>query len=93
MLLLVMTAACLQCLIWNCTLPLTQFTGTFYSFVHSCPFLHAVVQVDAAAGRDRCLLEAKAGKVKAKLDDALSKASAIEVAPMPKIEVRIGCWL
>jgi hypothetical protein len=46
------------------------------------------VQVDAAAGRDRSLLEAKAGKVKAKLDDALGKASAIEVAPMPKIEVR-----
>ncbi|WIA13520.1 hypothetical protein OEZ85_007093 [Tetradesmus obliquus] len=44
-------------------------------------------EVDGAAGRDRSLLEAKAGKVKAKLDDALSKASAIEVAPMPKIEV------
>jgi hypothetical protein len=46
------------------------------------------VQVDAAAGRDKSLLEAKAGKVKAKLDDALGKATAIEVAPMPKIEVR-----
>ncbi|KAF6251689.1 Tic22-like family-domain-containing protein [Scenedesmus sp. NREL 46B-D3] len=48
----------------------------------------ALKEVDAAAGRDKSLLEAKAGKVKNKLDDALSKASAIEVAPMPKIEVR-----
>eukprot|EP00882_Tetradesmus_deserticola_P019139 GHRQ01020587.1.p1 GENE.GHRQ01020587.1~~GHRQ01020587.1.p1 ORF type:complete len:506 (+),score=150.39 GHRQ01020587.1:56-1573(+) len=50
----------------------------------------ALKEVDAAAGRDKSLLEAKAGKVKNKLDDALSKASAIEVAPMPKIEVRGG---
>jgi hypothetical protein len=42
---------------------------------------------DAATGRDRGLLEAKAGKVKAKLDDALGKVSAIEVAPLPKVEV------
>lgn len=54
----------------------------------TCIVLGVCLQVDGAAGRDRSLLEAKAGKVKAKLDDALSKASAIEVAPMPKIEVR-----
>eukprot|EP00775_Hariotina_reticulata_P004600 gene4600-4854_t len=47
----------------------------------------ALQEVSAAAGRDKALLEAKAGKMKAKLDDALSKSAAIETAPLPKIEV------
>lgn len=47
----------------------------------------AVREADDAQGRDKSVLEAKAGKVKAKLDDALSKVTAIEVAPLPKVEV------
>lgn len=45
-------------------------------------------EAEEASGRDKSVLEAKAGKVKSKLDDALSKATAIEVAPLPKVEVR-----
>lgn len=45
-------------------------------------------EAEEASGRDKSLLEAKAGKVKTKLDDALSKVTAIEVAPLPKVEVR-----
>jgi len=48
-------------------------------------------QVSSAAGRDKALLEAKASKMKAKLDDALSKSAAIETAPLPKIEVWCSC--
>eukprot|EP00878_Enallax_costatus_P015347 GHUV01016075.1.p1 GENE.GHUV01016075.1~~GHUV01016075.1.p1 ORF type:complete len:290 (+),score=71.33 GHUV01016075.1:571-1440(+) len=44
-------------------------------------------EVDTSSGRDKQLAEAKAGKIKLKRDDALDKASAIEVAPLPKIEV------
>lgn len=53
-------------------------------------------QVDTSSGRDKQLAEAKAGKIKVKRDDALDKASAIEVAPLPKIEVRSSAavtWL
>jgi hypothetical protein len=45
-------------------------------------------EAEEASGRDKSVLEAKAGKVKSKLDDALSKVTAIEVAPLPKVEVR-----
>jgi len=48
----------------------------------------AVREADDAQGRDKSVLEAKAGKVKAKLDDALTKVTAIEVVPLPKVEVR-----
>jgi hypothetical protein len=44
-------------------------------------------EADEASGRDKSVLESKAGKVKAKLDDALTKVSAVEVAPLPKVEV------
>lgn len=44
-------------------------------------------EAEEASGRDKSVLEAKAGKVKTKLDDALTKVSAIEVAPLPKVEV------
>lgn len=47
-------------------------------------------EAEEASGRDKSVLEAKAGKVKAKLDDALTKVSAIEVAPLPKVEVSEG---
>lgn len=47
----------------------------------------AMREADEASGRDKSVLESKAGKVKAKLDDALTKVSAIEVAPLPKVEV------
>eukprot|EP00877_Chromochloris_zofingiensis_P003762 jgi/Chrzof1/13387/Cz07g31050.t1_TIC22[v5.2] len=44
-------------------------------------------QVDAAQGRSKVVLEAKAAKARSKLDGAMDKASAIETAPLPKIEV------
>jgi hypothetical protein len=46
-------------------------------------------EAEEASGRDKSVLEAKAGKVKTKLDDALTKVSAIEVAPLPKVEVSV----
>eukprot|EP00879_Flechtneria_rotunda_P004541 GHRR01004796.1.p1 GENE.GHRR01004796.1~~GHRR01004796.1.p1 ORF type:complete len:408 (+),score=136.00 GHRR01004796.1:163-1386(+) len=54
---------------------------------YEAEYQQAMTEADSAGGRDKALLEAKAGKVKSKLDDALSKASAIQVAPLPKIEV------
>lgn len=46
-----------------------------------------MLQVDAAQGRSKVVLEAKAAKARSKLDGAMDKASAIETAPLPKIEV------
>lgn len=51
---------------------------------HTCTHTH---QAEAAQGRDRSLLEARATKLRSKLDDALAKAAAVEAAPLPKIEV------
>lgn len=58
---------------------------------HVIVYVHvfAAAQIDSSSGRDKQSAEAKAGKIKLKRDDALDKASAIEVAPLPKIEVRL----
>lgn len=45
-------------------------------------------QLDAAQGRDKSVLESRAGKARSKLDAAKEKADSVEKAPMPKIEVR-----
>jgi len=44
-------------------------------------------QADAASGRERAAMEARASKARSKLDGAMEKVAAIERAPPPKMEV------
>lgn len=67
------------CLRLICVLQAAQFEAEYQAVRR---------EAEEASGRDKSVLEAKAGKVKSKLDDALSKVTAIEVAPLPKVEVR-----
>lgn len=75
----VLTSPCCSCCVGSSfVLQAAQFEAEYQAVMR---------EADEASGRDKSVLEAKAGKVKAKLDDALTKVSAIEVAPLPKVEV------
>lgn len=50
------------------------------------------VQANSANGREKVVLEARAGKAKQKMEAAKEKADSVEKAPMPKIEVCLGVW-
>jgi hypothetical protein len=46
-----------------------------------------LLQADAAKGRDKAAAEARALKAKVRLDGAIERATAVEKAPPPKLEV------
>jgi hypothetical protein len=79
---------------WVCWCVLLLRVSPLFSLLTPCMRTHTYVhthththQAEAAQGRDRSLLEARATKLRSKLDDALAKAAAVEAAPLPKIEV------